>query len=137
MRDVYKVQQHATIYHLRCIYILGHATRVSTRFEARAQRVLQMICSRAIVREHISLCPSVSEGINSYIQASAKCPKCIYHELLFSVSLHFMINNKKRESGKHFLKYRLNLMEILNYNSLINLSVENNQKYSNAFILYK
>ena len=48
-----------------------------------------------------------------------------------------MINNKKRESGKHFLKYRLNRMEILNYNSLINLSVENNQKYSNVSILYK
>ena len=84
-----------------------------------------MICSRAIAREHISLYPSVSEGINSYIQASAKCPKYIYHELLFSISLNFMINKKKRESGKHFLKYRLNRMEILNYNSLINLSVEN------------
>ena len=100
MRDV---QQHATIYNLRCVYILGHATRVSTRFEARAQRVLQIVCSRAIAREHISLCPSVSEGINSYVQTSAKCPKCIYHELLFSVSLHFMIN-KKNENPGTFLK---------------------------------
>ena len=46
-----------------------------------------------------------------------------------------MINNKKRESGNHFLNYRLNRMEILNYNSLINVSVENNKKYSNAFII--